>query len=137
MSVGTPGAIRVPPPDAGPLGQGISYPLSLDNRGRLNLAWGAQLVEQSLQAIWETAPGERVMLPKFGAAVGEFEPIDLFRLVQRFKQNVTEYEPRVDKCDVDVKPGPDTNQAFAIVSYVLKGEANERTLTFPYFTGAP
>ncbi len=135
MAVGTPGAIRQPPASSGNFGQGISYPLSYNAQGRLTLSYGPTSVEQALQAIWETGVGERAMLPKYGADTGTFEPTDLDRMIIRFRQNVAEYEPRVESVDITTSDGPGQGEVSVQVAYTLVGEANERTLTFPFFVG--
>jgi phage baseplate assembly protein W len=133
--VGTPGAIRQPPPTAGSLGQGVAYPISYTTQGRLKLAYGIPLVEQALQTIWETSQTERAMLPQFGAAQAEFEPIDLQLHIARLKKNVKDYEPRVDSISVDTSPGQTEQSVQVIVTYYLAGDDNENTLTFPEFQG--
>lgn len=135
-TVGTPGAIQTPSPTGGFLGQGVSYPLTLTATGRLALSNGSTCVEESLQAILETAPGERPMLPGFGSKTGEFEPIDLQRMIAKFKKDVGDYEPRVESItNVDVQYGPGVGEASVSIFYVLVGEANERILTYGLFLG--
>lgn len=136
-TVGTTGAIKTPPSTSGFLGQGIKYPLTLTTTGRLALSSGQTSVEQALQAILETAPGERPMLPGYGSKMGEFEPIDLQRMIAKFKKDVADYEPRVDSiANIDSVLGPGVGEVSLSVYYVLVGEANERILTYPLFLGA-
>ena len=136
-TVGTTGAIQTPPSTSGFLGQGVKYPLTLTTTGRLDLSNGQTSVEEALQAILETAPGERPMLPGFGAKVGEFEPIDLQRMIAKFKKDVADYEPRVDSIEkIDAQYGPGAGEVSVSIYYILVGEANERILTYPLFLGA-
>lgn len=133
--VGTPGAIKAPPINAGVLGQGVSYPPTYNVQGRLKLSSGSVAVEEALQAILETAPGERAMLPGYGARIGEFEPIDLARLVAKFKKDVSDYEPRVEEItDSDYNIGPGVGEVTLTFHYRLVGEANERILTYGIFS---
>lgn len=134
-TVGTPGAIRQPPPQSGNFGQGATYPLTYTTSGSIKLSSGSQSVEDALRAILETCPGERPMLPDFGAAVGPFEPIDVQRMIAKFKFDVATYEPRVDTVDVTTDPGPTQEQVTLNISYQLRDEADERVLTFPLFVG--
>jgi phage baseplate assembly protein W len=135
-TVGTPGAIRQPPAQSGNFGQGAAYPLAYTTAGSIRLSYGRQSVEDSLRAILETVPGERPMLPDFGAAVGPFEPIDLPRAIAKFKLDVATYEPRIDTVDVTTDPGPTQAEVTMNISYSLKDEADEHVLTYPLFLGA-
>lgn len=134
-TVGTPGAIQQPPSTAGIFGQGVKYPLTLTTQGRLALSSGETSVREALQTILETAVGERAMLPTYGARQGEFEPIDLARMVAKFKKDVAEHEPRVEAVSVDSIPGPGAGEVSLTILYVLVGEATENTLTYPLFVG--
>lgn len=135
-TVGTPGAIQAPPSNSGFLGQGVKYPLTLTTTGRLDLSSGQTSVEESLQAILETAPGERKMLPGFGARVGEFEPVDLQRMIAKFKKDVADYEPRVESItDVQSAYGPGVGEVSLSIYYTLVGDANENILTYGLFLG--
>ena len=132
-TVGTPGAIQQPPPDAGFAGQGVSYPLAYTPQGRLALSWGEQSVNDSLVSILHTAAGERGMLPDYGAKVGEFEPADLARLIAKFRLDVRNYEDRVDNTDVTTALGDMPGQVIMNITYTMKADATERTLTYPLF----
>jgi phage baseplate assembly protein W len=135
-TVGTSGAIQTPPSTSGFLGQGIKYPLTLTTTGRLDLSSGQTSVEEALQAILETSPGERPMLPGFGAKMGEFEPVDLQRMIAKFKKDVADYEPRVESiANIDNVLGPGVGEVTLSIYYTVVGEANERILTYPIFVG--
>jgi len=135
-TVGTPGAIAQPPVTSGFLGQGVTYPPAYTTQGRLKISNGTTSVEEALKTILETAPGERPMLPGYGARVGEFEPIDMARMIAKFKKDVVDYEPRVDSISsIDAQYGPGVGEVQVTIQYVLVGEANERILTSTIFTG--
>lgn len=133
--VGTAGAIQQVPPTAGSGGQGVSYPLSFTAQGRLKLSSGTTSIEESLRAILETAPGERAMLPGYGARQGEFEPVTLDILILKFKKDVFDYEPRVSSVECSAENGPGTGEVTLTVAYVIAGEDSARTLTYPLFIG--
>lgn len=133
-TVGTTGALPAPPASASVLGQGIAYPLSFTPNGRLALASGTDLVTQSIQSICMTAPGERVMLPGYGAATSTFEPVDLDRQSLAVRESVAEYEVRARDVSVSDELGPQ-GRVVRNVAFNVIGEANTRTLTFPLFDG--
>ena len=54
------------------LGSGLSFPLTVDRRGGIALASGETDVDQAIEIILSTAPGERPMRPEFGCGVHDF-----------------------------------------------------------------
>lgn len=128
--------IRKAPPTAGHFGQGVAYPPAYDDAGRLTLSWGTKSVDDAMSAIVQTAPGERVMQPDNGSAVGVHDPIrDVSFLTQTIRQNVAEHEPRVDpdSIEVEIQQIDASGKLEITVFYRPNGEANARTLTAPYF----
>ena len=135
-TVGTPGAIAQPPVTSGFLGQGVTYPPAYTTQGRLKISNGTTSVEEALKTILETAPGERPMLPGYGARIGEFEPIDMARMIAKFKRDVQDYEPRVESINsFETSYGPCVGEVVGTITYTLVGEASERILTYPLFAG--
>lgn len=138
MPVGTPGAIRAVPPNAGHLGQGIKYPPEIDTKGRLALSFGADSVTDSIKAICATIPGERVMQPDFGASRSTFEPIDAGRMQIEIEGQIAEKEPRAEGVEVtcryeESRPG----RMVADIKFRIQGDATDRTLTYSWFAGPP
>src|SRR6476619_2032400 len=60
------------------LGSGVAFPLQVDRRGGIALAHDEQDIDQAIQLILGTAPGERPMRPEFGCGVHDcvFDSID-------------------------------------------------------------
>ena len=48
------------------IGSGLAFPLQVDRRGGIALARDEQDIDQAIQLILGTAPGERPMRPEFG-----------------------------------------------------------------------
>lgn len=134
-TVGTPGAIRKPPPNSGLGGQGVSYPLDYTTQGRLKLSYGEASINEALISIGLTVAGERSMLPACGSNMGVHEPIDLARFKAKYRLDVREYEPRVDTIEVETELGDQPQQALVHVTYTTLSDATDQTLTFPLFTG--
>lgn len=132
-SVGTPGAIQSPPATAGVFGQGVAYPLANDTKGRLVLAWGVDLVTQSISSIAQTQRGERPMQPDYGAAT-IFEPVDADRLKINLEENIANHEPRARDVSVTVQTGTGGDMPTTI-SFATVGDASQRTLVVPLFNG--
>jgi phage baseplate assembly protein W len=107
------------------LGRGISFPPRLGADGRFAWSSGAQNVREAIQVVLGTDPGERVMLPAFGAGLRAFlfEPniAATHRLIEaRVAQALLRWEPRirVDRITV-VADVADAQQANVTVAYTL------------------
>ena len=82
------------------LGSGIAFPLQVDRRGALALASDETDVDQAIQLILGTAPGERPMRPEFGCGVHDFvfDTIDastVGKMEQAIRDALDRWEPRV------------------------------------------
>jgi phage baseplate assembly protein W len=137
FQAGTPGAIRAVPPTAGFFGQGVKYPLTLTASGRLALSFGPDCVGDALNSIVSTAPMERVMQPDYGAAVLTFDLVDPDRSRIAIGRNIADHEPRIVRSDISAEQGADLAQSEVTIKYVLIGEANVRTETYPFFVPPP
>jgi len=51
------------------IGSGLAFPLQVDRRGGIALARDEQDIDQAIQLILGTAPGERIMRPSFGCLI--------------------------------------------------------------------
>src|SRR3954471_3536402 len=92
------------------LGSGLAFPLSVDHRGAVAMASGETDVEQALEIILGTAPGERPMRPEFGWAVHElvFDSIDaamVGRMDTAIRTALDRWEPRVEVTAIDFDLG--------------------------------
>ena len=136
---GTAGALRAIPPNAGHLGQGLSYPPQYDAAGRLQLSWGRQLVAEAVQSIVETLPGERPMEPDYGGSSATFEPIgDLDRARYQISRCIEEHEPRIAEATINfvsVSTGDPTEKLQPDIEFTTTTEADSQTLTAGYFAG--
>lgn len=107
------------------LGQGISFPPRIGADGRVAWSSGADSVRESIRVILMTDPGERLMLPAFGAGMRGFlfEPNipATHRLLQeRVAFTLGRWEPRINVVRVVVDADPDDGQqANVTVEYKL------------------
>ncbi len=91
------------------LGSGIAFPLQVDRRGGLALARDETDIDQAIELILGTAPGERPMRPEFGCGVHDFvfDTIDagtVARMETEIRGALDRWEPRVEVTDVRVRP---------------------------------
>src|SRR3954468_10963153 len=82
------------------LGSGLAFPLQVDRLGGIALASGEQDIDQAIELILSTAPGERPMRPEFGCGVHDFvfDTIDaatVGRLETEIRAALDRWEPRI------------------------------------------
>src|SRR3954465_11745981 len=88
------------------IGSGLSFPLAVDRRGAIALARDEQDIDQAIQLILGTAPGERPMRPEFGCGVHDFvfDSIDATpggRMEDAIREALDRWEPRIQVQTVD------------------------------------
>lgn len=111
--------------DAALFGQGVAFPPRLDGEGRFSWAVGHQSVRESIRIILTTEPGERLMLPSFGAGLRSFlfEPNvpATHRLIEeRVQFALRRWEPRIALDAVVVRPHPDDPARVVVaITYAL------------------
>ena len=82
------------------IGSGLAFPLQVDRRGGIALARDETDIEQAIELILGTAPGERPMRPEFGCGVHDFvfDSIDattVGRMELAIRDALDRWEPRV------------------------------------------
>ena len=82
------------------IGSGLAFPLQVDRRGGIALARDETDIEQAIELILGTAPGERPMRPEFGCGVHDFvfDTIDastVGKMEQAIRDALDRWEPRV------------------------------------------
>ncbi len=90
------------------LGRGWSFPPTFDNRTRtVQMVEGVDDINESLEILLSTSLGERVMQPKYGCNLVDyqFEPLDVSLI--SFIENLVEkailfFEPRVKLKNIDI-----------------------------------
>ncbi|GES36243.1 Mlr6561 protein [Rhodococcus aetherivorans] len=113
------------PTDADLFGQGIAFPPRLDADGRFGWAIGHRSVRDAIRIILTTEPGERIMLPNFGAGLRAFlfEPNipATHRLIEeKIDHALRRWEPRVAVGSVLVAAHPDDPaRATVSINYTL------------------
>src|SRR3954471_17001837 len=88
------------------LGSGLAFPLQVDRRGGIALAKDETDIEQAIELILVTAPGERPMRPEFGCGVHDFvfDSIDastVGKMEEAIREALDRWEPRVIVQTVD------------------------------------
>jgi phage baseplate assembly protein W len=127
------------PADPAFIGRGLAWPLGVDHTGSLAMAGGPGDLDRSIRVVLATAPGERVMRPRFGCRIWDllFEPINgntLGLMAQAVREAVTEWEPRVAVREVDVVPNlADAGLVNIHIVYDVRSTNDRRNLVYPFY----
>ena len=121
------------------IGSGLAFPLQVDRRGGIALAHDEQDIDQAIQLILGTAPGERPMRPEFGCGIHNhiFDTIDAYTLGKiqyEIREALDRWEPRIDVLDV----APDLSRVdegvlIIDISYRLRATNDIRNLVYPFY----
>jgi phage baseplate assembly protein W len=121
------------------LGSGIAFPLQVDRRGGIALAHDVTDVDQAIQLILSTAPGERPMRPEFGCGVHDFvfDTIDagtVARMETEIRSALDRWEPRIEVQSLDFDlDGVDRGELLIQIGYRLRATNHMRNLVYPFY----
>jgi phage baseplate assembly protein W len=121
------------------LGSGIAFPLQVDRRGGIALAHDETDVDQAIQLILSTAPGERPMRPEFGCGVHDFvfDTIDagtVARMETEIRSALDRWEPRIEVSDLEFElDGVDRGELLINIAYRLRATNHMRNLVYPFY----
>jgi phage baseplate assembly protein W len=118
------------------MGRGWGFPITVAD-GALPVLDGPEKVRQSIMLILDTDPGERLMLPTFGAGLRRYlaEPnsVAVRALMQRdVELAVTTWEPRVRLDAVEVFPGEDPAMVLIAIAYTHVRDGRPDNLVYPF-----
>ncbi len=121
------------------IGQGLAFPLAIDNRGVMALISNAEKIEQAVELILGTPIGQRVMRPTFGSRLHElmFAPLnaETLGLAELYvEEALTFWEPRIEILEVTARVDPDHPAVLNIeIRYRVKATNDERSLVYPFY----
>src|SRR5262249_51884102 len=121
------------------IGRGIAFPLRVDQSGSIAYTSGATDIDASLRMVLITAPGERLMRPRFGCKIWDllFEPINantLGLMAVAVREAIDQWEPRIDVDDVDIEPDPrDHSKVLINIKYRVRTTNDHRNLVYPFY----
>ena len=121
------------------LGSGLAFPLQVDRRGAIALARDEQDIDQAIELILSTAPGERPMRPEFGCGVHDFvfDTIDaatVGRMETEIRQALDRWEPRIEVQDVDFDLSRMLDGQLVInIGYRIRSTNHKRNLVYPFY----
>ena len=122
------------------VGAGWAFPPDVNDNGGIALVRHEREIEQAIQIILMTYPGERPMRPQFGCRLRDyaFRSADVSTataLSYVVRSAVQMWEPRVEVIDVLVHPAADVRNRLDIeVIYRIKDTNDRRNLVHPFYT---
>lgn len=135
MAERTSSAPRGPRPH---LGVGWAFPV-VPRGGRLDWSRDEDDIEQAIEIVLRTSPGERVMLPAFGAGLDQFlfatNTPDTHRQVEaRVRRALLEDEPRITVERVTARASASEPNLMEIeIDYVVRRSNNAFNRVFPFY----
>jgi Phage baseplate assembly protein W len=121
------------------LGAGIAFPLHVNENGFIAMNALEDHVRQSILLILQTAKGERVMRPDFGARLSDltFEPVTqaTITLAQHYvKEALTRFEPRIVVSQVEITVNPQEPDHLLIgLQYRVRSTDTTFNLVYPFY----
>lgn len=122
------------------IGAGWSYPLGVRPNGAITMASGIDKIEQAMQIILSTYPGERPMRPEFACRLRDFvfEGVNgenTGAIAAEVTSALRRWEPRVEVSGVEVTPVTGQLGMYHIdIRYSVSATNEERNLVFPFYT---
>jgi phage baseplate assembly protein W len=121
------------------IGSGLAFPLQVDRRGGIALATDETDIEQAVELILGTAPGERPMRPEFGCGVHDFvfDSIDastIGRMEESIRDALDHWEPRivVETVEFDLTD-VDEGRLIIDIGYRIRVTNTMRNLVYPFY----
>jgi phage baseplate assembly protein W len=121
------------------IGSGLAFPLQVDRRGGIALARDETDIEQAIELILATAPGERPMRPEFGCGVHDFvfDSIDastVGRMELAIRDALDRWEPRVFVETVEFNLDYVGDGRLIIdIGYRVRATNTMRNLVYPFY----
>ncbi len=121
------------------IGSGLAFPLQVDRRGGIALARDETDIEQAIELILATAPGERPMRPEFGCGVHDFvfDSIDASTVGQMelaIREALDHWEPRVVVQTVEFDlSAVDEGRLMIDIGYRVRVTNTLRNLVYPFY----
>lgn len=126
--------------DDGFLGRGWAFPPSFDNRtGSVAMVSGAEDIEQSLSILFDTSPGDRIVLPTYGCDLRQFRfrNMDLTAIAELkevIRLAILNWEPRIQVNSIDVAPpGPPDHVALVTLEYTIRATNSRSNRVYPLY----
>lgn len=121
------------------LGQGWSFPPVFSRQAHsVALVSDVEDIRQSLLILFQTAPGERIMLPAYGCDLWKFVFRDisasfLSELKDVVSTAILRWEPRIDLLDVEANADPLAGLVLIEVDFRVRRTNIRSNLVYPFY----
>lgn len=124
-------------------GTGWAFPPTFGTGGdSAGMAYGPEVIEQSLKVLLSTAQQERVMRPDYGSDLSRFmfEEMsygNLVALQAHVEEAITKHEPRIQIDSIDIADDKDQQGVLLIrITYTILDTYTKRSMVYPFYTQA-
>src|SRR4051812_39060934 len=122
------------------LGTGWKFPIEFKSsaKGPVMLG-GDEVIKNSLDVLFATKMGERIMQPDYGSELNLFIFENMAKSVTTYMQAVISdailfYEPRIVVNDIDIEPHPDDPSYVEIkIDYTISSTNNRYNYVYPFY----
>ena len=121
------------------IGTGFKFPIKVNAKGGLDWSSGPQRIQDAIWIILSSAPGERVMLPEFGAGVQDFvfQPNSMETralLANTISSALSQWEPRIELVNVSVNESPQGPSIVLIsIDYRIRATNELNNMVYPLY----
>ena len=121
------------------IGQGWSFPIKLNAKGGLDWSTGPDRIQAAIWNILSTSPGERLMLPTFGAGMKDYafesnSQVVCGRLQSEVQKALTQWEPRIQVVTVQATPSTEQDSLVLIsITYQISNTNDLYNMVYPFF----
>ena len=127
------------PSDSDIIGRGWSFPPVFDHEtAAVETTTGVEDIHQSLEIIFTTALGERIMNPTFGCSLQEMllEPLNTSTVA--YIKNLIEtailyHEPRIDAETIDLQQDNAQGMLHIDITYKVRGTNSRFNFVYPFY----
>lgn len=122
------------------MGTGIRFPFGVDPvTNKIAMSYAEDDIKEAIRIILRTNLGERVMMPEFGTAAGEFvfsdnraERIAAFE--ESVAQALEEWEPRITDVTVEIPAGDGGREVLQVnITYTVRTTNNQFNMVYPFY----
>ena len=121
------------------LGKGWGFPPRF-NKGQaeVTMVSGVEDIHQSLEIIFTTALGERIMNPTFGCNLESmlFEPMNASRITyleNLINTAILYHEPRIDADQIELRPDQNEGVLWIHIEYTVRATNSRFNFVYPYY----
>lgn len=121
------------------IGKGWGFPPEFSkSKGGVHITEGVEDIQKSLEILFTTTRGERVMRPDYGADLLQFlfEPLDTTMktyVKELVRDAILFHEPRIRLIDLELETVDEEGRLQMDLTYEVKGSNSRFNFVFPHY----